>query len=222
MEKFKQEIKNIGSNKLAYSIDLNNQKITKSEIVKSWGKAYSEKVANGSLGNGLRPPQYGALSAIRSHWVVSNEPATIVLPTGTGKSETIFSTIVSERIATTLIVVPSNLLREQLFDQVKHLGILPKISVVSDQAIFPNCLLYKSTVKDSEKDILFNEIDNINIIITTPALIKALPNDLFEKIYSNVELVVFDEAHYLAANDWRKVRDKFSGKKILQFTATPF
>ncbi|WP_237648500.1 hypothetical protein, partial [Streptococcus agalactiae] len=89
MEKFKQEIKNIGSNKLAYSIDLNNQKITKSEIVKSWGKAYSEKVANGSLGNGLRPPQYGALSAIRSHWVVSNEPATIVLPTGTGKSETI-------------------------------------------------------------------------------------------------------------------------------------
>ncbi|EAO70011.1 hypothetical protein SAL_2280, partial [Streptococcus agalactiae 515] len=26
MEKFKQEIKNIGSNKLAYSIDLNNQK----------------------------------------------------------------------------------------------------------------------------------------------------------------------------------------------------
>ncbi|WP_410530728.1 DEAD/DEAH box helicase [Streptococcus agalactiae] len=222
MEKFKQEIKNIGSNKLAYSIDLNNQKITKSEIVKSWGKAYSEKVANGSLGNGLRPPQYGALSAIRSHWVVSNEPATIVLPTGTGKSETIFSTIVSERIATTLIVVPSNLLREQLFDQVKHLGILPKISVVSDQAIFPNCLLYKSTVKDSEKDILFNEIDNINIVITTPALIKALPNDLFEKIYSNVELVVFDEAHHLAANDWRKVRDKFSGKKILQFTATPF
>ncbi|WP_105179223.1 DEAD/DEAH box helicase [Streptococcus suis] len=222
MEKFKQEIKNIGSNKLAYSIDLNNQKITKSEIVKSWGKAYSEKVANGSLGNGLRPPQYGALSAIRSHWVVSNEPATIVLPTGTGKSETIFSTIVSERIATTLIVVPSNLLREQLFDQVKHLGILPKISVVSDQAIFPNCLLYKSTVKDSEKDILFNGIDNINIIITTPALIKALPNDLFEKIYSNVELVVFDEAHHLAANDWRKVRDKFSGKKILQFTATPF
>ena len=83
----------------------------------------------------------GALSAIRSHWVVSNEPATIVLPTGTGKSETIFSTIVSERIAATLIVVPSNLLREQLFDQVKHLGILPKISVVSDQAIFPNCLL---------------------------------------------------------------------------------
>ncbi|SUN43903.1 Uncharacterised protein [Streptococcus agalactiae] len=27
MEKFKQEIKNIGSNKLAYSIDLNNQKL---------------------------------------------------------------------------------------------------------------------------------------------------------------------------------------------------
>lgn len=222
MEKFKQEIKNIGSNKLAYSIDLNNQKITKSEIVKSWGKAYSEKVANGSLGNGLRPPQYGALSAIRSHWVVSNEPATIVLPTGTGKSETIFSTIVSERIATTLIVVPSNLLREQLFDQVKHLGILPEISVVSEEAIFPTCLLYKSTLKDEEKAILCDEIDNVNIIITTPGMIKSLPNDLFDKIYSNVELVVFDEAHHLAANDWRIVRERFSEKKILQFTATPF
>ncbi len=44
MEKFKQEIKNIGSNKLAYSIDLNNQKITKSEIVKAGAKRILRKL----------------------------------------------------------------------------------------------------------------------------------------------------------------------------------
>ena len=36
---------------------------------------------------GLRLPQIGAIHAIHAHWSVSHEPATIVMPTGTGKTE---------------------------------------------------------------------------------------------------------------------------------------
>ncbi|WP_317644965.1 DEAD/DEAH box helicase family protein [Sporosarcina sp. GW1-11] len=37
-----------------------------------------------------------------------------------------------------------------------------------------------------------------------------------------MEVVIFDEAHHLAAPEWGAVKERFSGEKILQFTATPF
>lgn len=37
---------------------------------------------------GFRSAQLGAIFAIKSYWTVSNESATIVMPTGTGKTET--------------------------------------------------------------------------------------------------------------------------------------
>jgi hypothetical protein len=44
---------------------------------------------------GLRAPQIGAVHAVHSHWTVSDAPATIVMPTGTGKTETMLSVLVS-------------------------------------------------------------------------------------------------------------------------------
>jgi hypothetical protein len=44
---------------------------------------------------GFRPPQIGAIHAIKAHWVVSDAPSTLVMPTGTGKTETMLSVFVS-------------------------------------------------------------------------------------------------------------------------------
>ena len=38
---------------------------------------------------GLRSPQIGAVYAVLSHWEISSDPATVVMPTGTGKTEVI-------------------------------------------------------------------------------------------------------------------------------------
>ena len=46
---------------------------------------------------GFRSPQLGAIYAIKSHWTVSNSAATIVMPTGTGKTEVMIATVVSEK-----------------------------------------------------------------------------------------------------------------------------
>jgi hypothetical protein len=40
---------------------------------------------------GLRPPQIGALHAIGAHWSIHKQPATVALPTGTGKAETMLA-----------------------------------------------------------------------------------------------------------------------------------
>jgi len=62
---------------------------------------------------GLRPPQTGAVHAVHSHWSVSDAPATIVMPTGTGKTETMLSVLVSAICSRVLVVVPTDPLRTQ-------------------------------------------------------------------------------------------------------------
>jgi type I site-specific restriction endonuclease len=55
---------------------------------------------------GLRPPQIGALHATLAHWTVSDEVATVVMPTGTGKTETMLALLASQRLERLLVVVP--------------------------------------------------------------------------------------------------------------------
>uniref|UniRef100_UPI00331D24CF DEAD/DEAH box helicase n=1 Tax=Anaerotignum sp. TaxID=2039241 RepID=UPI00331D24CF len=47
-----------------------------------------------------------------------------LVSTGTGKTETMMAAVVTESIERTLVVVPSALLRTQVYDKFKTLGIL--------------------------------------------------------------------------------------------------
>lgn len=223
MKSYTQIVRKIGrDNKLSQCIDENGKEFSQEEIIKSWKLGYHERVSRSEDEIGLRLPQFGALSAIRAHWTTSNSPATVVLPTGTGKSETMYATIVSERIASTIIIVPSNLLREQIFDGARSFGILPKLNMITDEIIYPTTFLYKTKVKIEEEESLASSIEKANIIVSTPGMIKNMPSSILDKLIERVEVVIFDEAHHLAAPDWGVVRERFIEKKILQFTATPF
>ena len=223
MGKYKNIISTIGrDNKLSRCVDAEGKIFNREEIINSWKESYHERVSRNEDEIGLRLPQFGALSAIRAHWATSNSPATIVLPTGTGKSETMYTTIISERITSTLIIVPSNLLREQIFEGARYFGILPKLKMTSEEIIYPTTFLYKSKVKEEDESILIDALEEANIIVSTPGMIKNMTSSVWDKLLEKVEVVIFDEAHHLAAPDWGTVRERFIGKKILQFTATPF
>ncbi len=45
---------------------------------------------------GLRPPQVGAVYGVLSHWKSSDSVATVVMPTGTGKTEVMLTLLVHE------------------------------------------------------------------------------------------------------------------------------
>jgi len=222
LSKYKNIISTIGRNKLSRCTDAEGRTFNREELINSWKESYHERVSRNEDEVGLRLPQFGALSAIRAHWATSNSPATIVLPTGTGKSETMYATIISERIASSLIIVPSNLLREQIFEGARHFGILPKLEMISDEVIYPTTFLYKSKVEDEEETILIDALEEANIVVSTPSMIKKMPSPMLDTLVEKVEVVIFDEAHHIVAPDWGTVRERFSGKKILQFTATPF
>lgn len=220
---YKNTILKIGrGNKLSRWADAEDKTFNKEEIINSWKDSYRERVSRNEDEDGLRLPQFGALSAIRAHWATSNSPATIVLPTGTGKSETMYATIISERIPSTLIIVPTDLLREQIFEGARQFGILPKLKMISDEVIYPTALLYKSKVKDEDENILINSIEEANIVVSTPGMIKKMPSPVLNTLVEKVEVVIFDEAHHIVAPDWATVRERFLEKKILQFTATPY
>jgi superfamily II DNA or RNA helicase len=72
----------------------------------------------------LRRPQVGALYAALAHATRSSSTATIVMPTGTGKTETMLAIEVCQRIKCLLVVVPTDALREQVANKFRSLGVL--------------------------------------------------------------------------------------------------
>lgn len=191
------------------------------EIVhKSWTDSFMFKMESiNSIG--LREPQYCALHALHANLPNPKiTTQTIVLPTGTGKTETMLSAVVSGGFKTTLIIVPSNALRDQIGDKFIKLGILREIGVLSNNSLNPIVCKLKNNVTDPS---LFTQIlDSCNVVVTTINSLQSIRDDVVEIIKKKVDLLIFDEAHHEAAEKWRKMSLLFSEKKILQFTATPY
>lgn len=170
--------------------------------------------------NGLRAAQLGAICSIKAHWTVSNKPATIVMPTGTGKTETMIATVVSEGIDRTLIIVPSDLLRKQTADKFIEFGILKKIGIISSDALMPSVAYLKKTPK--ELTDLQNIINKSNIIVTTASLIRLFSDEYISALADGCDTLIVDEAHHIAAKSWAVLKYKLKKLRCLQFTATPF
>jgi hypothetical protein len=83
------------------------RQFTKGYVLKSWQDNFfikSEQID----GKGLRIPQVGSLYAIQAHWTISNENAIVVLPTGTGKTDTMVAAMVMSKTPALLVVVPTD------------------------------------------------------------------------------------------------------------------
>jgi hypothetical protein len=79
---------------------------------------------------GLRPAQIGALHAIGAHWSLYHKAATIIMPTGTGKTETMLSVLANFMRAPLLVVVPADALRSQTARKFLTFGLLRNLAVL--------------------------------------------------------------------------------------------
>ncbi|MEN8715266.1 MAG: DEAD/DEAH box helicase family protein [Verrucomicrobiales bacterium] len=167
---------------------------------------------------GFRNAQVGAIHAVLAHWSVSNLPCSVVLPTGTGKTETMLGVTVSDRAKLVMVVVPSDELRSQISGKFRSLGILKEINVLKDRAVLPRV----ATLKHRPKNM--GDVDRLlacNVIVTTPMLLDC-DKKFLSKLVETVSHVFFDEAHHLKAASWSRIKTAFSCSKIVQFTATPY
>lgn len=193
------------------------------DILSSWtNNSFSLLESKSDADVGFRSAQLGAIYAIKSHWTVSSSAATVVMPTGTGKTEVMIATVVSECRAKTCIIVPSDLLRKQSVFRFCTLGKLREIGAINESFENPvvGCLV--SFPKDIAE--LQDLLDRSNLIVTTMSLLYSghFKDDFIRLLASACDTLIIDEAHHVPAKSWKHVKKAFENVKCLQFTATPF
>ena len=192
-------------------------------VLESWLDAFSyteEDAARAIVG--LRRPQIGAVHAANAHWSASDSPATIVMPTGTGKTEVMLSILVSVRCSRVLVIVPTDALRTQLANKFVTLGILkePGCAVLSLHAKHPIVGILKRIPKSiADVDTLFG---SCHVVVTTSSIAGRSSNDIQRRIAAHCPYLFIDEAHHAEAPTWRAFKERFQNRRIVQFTATPF
>ena len=189
------------------------------EVLRSWEGALTlveEDPAKGQ--RGLRSPQIGALHAIAAHWTVSSAPALVVMPTGTGKTEVMLATMVMRRPKRLLVIVPSDLLRQQTMGKFASLGVLQKVGVLSKDALFPVVGGLFGLPQPAD----LTRLAGCNVVITTMSALVDFSSTQPRKFVALFDLVFFDEAHHLPASTWESFHELLEAHRVLQFTATPF
>ena len=198
-----------------------NDTLTPDEVALSWRGKFTfieeDRVAN--VG-GLRQPQAGAIHAWLSSQHNRKDRATIVMPTGTGKTETMLGIMVAGQCKKILVTVPHDALREQIANKFLTLGKLHEFGIVTPDCKYPYVTLIDSGIDNVNdwQDI----IEHSNVIVTTMALLAQTSNDVRELLARTITNVFVDEAHHSEAPSWSLFLDKFERTCITQYTATPF
>ncbi len=191
------------------------------ETIASWKNAFAYVEEDQTCAKkGMRLVQVGAVHAIHAHWAVSNKVATIVMPTGTGKTEVMLCALTSKPCSKLLVVVPSDALRTQIAERFLTLGLLKDCGVLSDGALYP----IVGTLKHKPKSL--KDVDSFfrkcNIIVTTMSIAGLCSETVQERMAYHCPYLFIDEAHHTPAQTWRAFTKKFEARHVLQFTATPF
>lgn len=167
--------------------------------------------------NGFRPGQLGALHSVLSHFSVYDEPATLCLPTGYGKTAVMMGLPFFIRARRVLVVEPSDALRKQTTGHFKDLSTLRKIGVIAEET--PNPLVIgqkgRPTSKEEWESLKAHDVVVSTPQSTSPKLTPDPPSDLFD-------LIIFDEAHHAPADTWAAYLEVFSTARFVFLTATPF
>jgi superfamily II DNA or RNA helicase len=170
---------------------------------------------------GLRAPQIGAVHSVLGYWTTGVvTPATVVMPTGTGKTETMLALLATGRIAKLLVLVPTDALRTQIVGKFESWGVLKAAGVLDPKAPFPVvgqvAHRFSSTARAEEF------ANSCNIVVATPSVLHSLAPETRAAFLATFSHLFVDEAHHVAARTWTQVRDEFAAKPVVQFTATPF
>ncbi|MFD2262819.1 DEAD/DEAH box helicase [Lacibacterium aquatile] len=198
-------------------------------VTKSWIDAFHLREGHSGIDGqpgqpGLRRPQIGALHAALAHATRSTDPATIVMPTGTGKTETMLALNSHQRFERLLVVVPTDALREQIAGKFETFGVLRRQKCLEDKASFPLVMrLSHIPSTPTEVDEIF---DSANVIVTTMHIAGRAEAAVQEQMAARASALFIDEAHHIGTPTWHRFRSLFIDRTpplpIFQFTATPF
>ncbi|HEV2149799.1 MAG TPA: DEAD/DEAH box helicase family protein [Longimicrobiaceae bacterium] len=168
---------------------------------------------------GLRRAQLGAIHAINSHFTLREEPAVVVMPTGSGKTAVLMMAAFGLRARRVLVVTPSVLVRNQIAESFASLSTLRRIGALDEECPDPAVTEVFGKLRNPEAWEMLQAYD---VVVGTPNSVSpgaqgvaVPPADLFD-------LILVDEAHHNRAPTWDRLLSAFPGAKQVHFTATPF
>jgi superfamily II DNA or RNA helicase len=194
---------------------------TYSDVYQSWQKHLFNFRLDDPKNNtpGLRKPQLAAIYATLGHLLVDPiVTATVVMPTGTGKTDTMLALIIAAKMSRTLILVPSDALRTQLANKCVEMKTLRTVGAVSDTARNPIVAAIDSKMSEAQ----VAELSSANIIVATPQALQLFEEAALSALVTTCSHLMIDEAHHVAATSWSRIKTAFRDKPCIQFTATPF
>lgn len=193
---------------------------TPADVFKSWRGKFTFLQEDKELDEpGLREPQVCAIHAFLSRRYNLKDRANIVMPTGTGKTETMLGIMIAAQCKKILVTVPHDALRWQIFEKFLTLGCLRKFGIVKDDCKYPFVSIVSTGMTlDGWKEILSRS----NVIISTMPLLSQTSDDVRKYLSKEITNIFVDEAHHTEAPTWSKFLDVFPKTRIVQFTATPF
>jgi superfamily II DNA or RNA helicase len=170
---------------------------------------------------GLRTPQVGAIHSVLGLLTLkSPKPATVVLPTGTGKTETMLSIHAKGGVAKLLVIVPTVALRNQISKKFEYYGVLKQLGVLDEASPYPvvGRIEHGFTTKLGARGF----VDACNVIVATPDALNSSPDDIRNTLLKDCTHLFVDEAHHITAATWNQIKNEFNNKPVIQFTATPY
>jgi superfamily II DNA or RNA helicase len=144
------------------------------------------------------------------------------MPTGTGETDTMLSALVSACCRRVLVIVPTDALRAQIAEKFLTLGVLKVqgAAILADGALHPSvCVLRQIPTTAGEVDKLFSRA---HVIVTTSSIAGSCEPEVQQAMAAQWSHLFIDEAHHAEARTWSEFKDRFTSKRVLQFTATPF
>lgn len=192
----------------------------RSTIKSSWRDGIKFVVQSDDLReDGLRLPQSGALHAIAAHWSVKRTPALVIMPTGTGKTDTMIAAMFMHSPRRTLVLVPSDVLRSQVSSKFQTLGILRSAGVLADGALNPIVGVPLTSDAFTEGT---DDLKACNVVVSTVAMIDQTSEQVLAELSQLFDVVFVDEVHHAPARSWRRILDNFPDCRMIGFSATPF
>lgn len=201
---------------------IDTEQTTPKDIYSSWCNSnflFKEENIENQI-KGLRSPQIGGIfAALGYERSDSKSAATLVMPTGTGKTETILSIVVAGHFKKTLVIVPSDALREQTKNKFVQLGLLRELGLIGDTVENPVVATIKHGVDDLDD---LDKLLKANVIVASASALSKFTDQFFYKLIDNCSHLIVDEAHHVTAATWARIKSSFDNKSVFQFTATPF
>ncbi|MCC9138704.1 DEAD/DEAH box helicase [Pontibacter silvestris] len=192
-----------------------------SSVITSWsGKFKVVKEDPAIRKPGLRSPQVGALYSILAHLQNAEEIGIVVMPTGTGKTETMLCSLIANQCEKLLVAVPSDSLRGQLSEKFMTLGLLKEFGVIDGEAQNPIVGVMNSKIEELSE--LEEFISKSNVVVTTMSILTGLSASSRSLLSRKFSHLFIDEAHHSQASTWKDFIRFFDKGKVFLFTATPY